>query len=188
MSVDKVEIIKDRLTMDEVLRQYGYTPKKRMPCPLHSGVDKNFEIKGKYWRCYSHCGNGDVISFVQQLFGLSFPDALKKIDTDFNLGLYEHISNRKSLDIARQSYQRKKERERQKQEIEAVKNNYWDIFGEWVRLDRNKTLYAPKTPDEEWHPLFVEALQKLAYQEYLLDCAEMEVYEIEHRNSAKIYG
>ena len=188
MSVDKVEIIKVRLTMDDVLRQYGYTPKIRMPCPLHSGGDKNFEIKGKYWRCYSHCGNGDAISFVQKLFGLSFPDALKKIDTDFNLGLFEHISNRKSLDIARQSYQRKKERERQKQEIEAVKNNYWDIFGEWVRLDRNKTLYAPKTPDEEWHPLFVEALQKLAYQEYLLDCAEMEVYEIEHRNNTTVHG
>lgn len=188
MSVDKVEIIKGCLTMDEVLRRYGYTPKKRMPCPLHSGVDKNFEIKGKHWRCYSRCGSGDTISFVQKLFGLSFPDTLKKIDTDFNLGLFEHISNRKSLDIARQSYQRKKERERQKQEIEDVKNRYWDIFGEWARLDRNKTLYAPKTPDKEWHPLFVEALQKLAYQEYLLDCAESEVYEIEHRNSAKIYG
>lgn len=188
MSVDKVAIIKDRLTMDEVLRQYGYTPKKRMPCPLHSGVDKNFEIKGKYWRCYSHCGNGDTISFVQKLFGLSFPDTLKKIDTDFNLGLFENISNRKRLDISRRSYQRKKEQERQKQEIEDVKNRYWDIFGEWVRLGRNKALYAPKTPDEEWHPLFVEALQKLAYQEYLLECAESEVYEIEHRNSAKIYG
>ena len=188
MSVDKVEIIKHQLTMDEDLSHYGYEPKKRMPCPLHNGCDKNFEIKGKYWRCYSHCGNGDTISFVQKLFGLSFPDTLKKIDTDFNLGLYEHISNRKSLDIARQAHQRKKERERQKQEIEDVKNRYWDIFGEWARLDRNKTLYAPKTPDDERHPLFVEALQKLAYQEYLLDCAESEVYEIEHRNSAKIYG
>ena len=85
-------------------------------------------------------------------------------------------------------YKRKKERERQKQEYEAVKNRYWDIFGEWTRLDRNKTLYAPNTPDEEWHPLYVEALQKLAYQEYLLDCAEMEVYEYEHRNCAEVHG
>ena len=76
------------------------------------------------------------------------------------------------------------ERKNENQEVEDVKNIYWDIFGEWVRLDRNKTLYAPKTPDEEWHPLFVEALQKLAYQEYLLDCAESEVYEIEHRNNS----
>ena len=188
MSVDKVEIIKDRLTMREVLERYGYSEKRRMPCPIHQGKDLNFEVKEKSWRCYSHCGSGDVISFVQQLFGLSFPDTLKKIDTDFNLGLFEHISNRKSLDIARQSYQRKKEIERQKQEVENIKNRYWLVLDEWVRLDRNKTLHAPKTPEEECHPLFVEALQKLAYQEYLLDCVESEVYEIEHRNNSAVHS
>lgn len=188
MRFDAVQTIKDRLTMREVLEHYGYTAKRRIPCPLHNGKDNNFEVKEKTFMCYSQCGGGDVITFVQKLFGLSFSDTLKKIDTDFNLGLFEHISNRKSLDIARQSYQRKKERERQKQEIEDVKNRYWNIFGEWVRLDRNKTLYAPKAPDEEWHPLFVEALQKLAHQEYLLDCAESEVYEIEHRNNTAVHG
>lgn len=173
MSVDKVEIIKDRLTMDEVLRQYGYTPQKRMPCPLHSGVDKNFEIKGKYWRCYSHCGNGDTISFVQKLFGLSFPDTLKKIDIDFGLNLYgEHTFD----EIRRSHYKQKQiqaERERKKREKEQEEEEYWKVFDEWKRLDDNKRKYAPKTPDEEWHPLFVEALQKLAYQEYLLDMAEI---------------
>ena len=188
MRFDAVQTIKDRLIMHDVLLRYGYEPKRRMKCPLHNGDGLNFEIKEKSWRCYSHCGSGDLISFVQKLFGLSFPDTLKKIDTDFNLGLFEHISNRKSLDIARQSYKRKKERERQKQQVEDVKNRYWDIFDEWVRLDRNKTLYAPKTHDEEWHPLFVEALQKLSYQEYLLDCAESEVYEIEHRNNTAVHG
>ncbi len=29
--------------------------------------------------------------------------------------------------------------------------------------------YAPQTPDEAWNPLFVEALQKKPYTEYLLD-------------------
>lgn len=29
--------------------------------------------------------------------------------------------------------------------------------------------YAPKTPDEDFHPLFVEALQKQDYADYLLD-------------------
>jgi DNA primase len=188
MRADAVQTIKDRLTMNDVLSRYGYATKRRMPCMLHGGKDNNFEVREKSWRCYSHCGGGDTILFVQKLFGLSFPDALKKIDTDFNLGLFEHIGNRKSLDIARQSYKQKKERERQKQGVEDVKNRYWDIFGEWARLDRNKTLYAPKTPDEEWHPLFVEALQKLAHQEYLLSCAESEVHEIEHRNNTTVHG
>ena len=37
------------------------------------------------------------------------------------------------------------------------------------RLGRWKRDYAPKGPEEEWNPLFVEALQKQDYVEYLLD-------------------
>ena len=173
MSVDKVEIIKDRLTMDDVLRQYGYAPKKRMPCPLHNGCDKNFEIKGKYWRCYSHCGSGDVISFVQKLFGLSFPDTLKKIDIDFGLNVYSEHSFE---DLRKAHYRQKQiqaERERNQREKQQADDEYWKVFDEWKRLDDNKRKYAPKTMEEEWHPLFVEALQKLAYHEYLLDMADI---------------
>ena len=37
------------------------------------------------------------------------------------------------------------------------------ILKEW------KTIYAPKMEDEEWHPFFMEALEKISYVEYLLD-------------------
>lgn len=173
MSVDKVEIIKNRLTMREVLERYGYSAKRRMPCPIHQGKDLNFEVKEKSWRCYSHCGSGDVISFVQQLFGLSFPDTLKKIDIDFGLNLYgEHTFD----EIRRSHYKHKQikaEQERKQREKQQAADEYWKVFDEWKRLDDNKRNYAPKTPDEEWHPLFVEALQKITYQEYLLDMAEV---------------
>ena len=172
MRFDAVQTIKDRLTMRDVLLHYGYEPKRRMKCPLHNGDGLNFEVKEKSWRCYSHCGSGDVISFVQKLFGLSFSDALKKIDIDFNLNLYgEH-----SFQDLRKSHYRQKqiqaERERKEREKEQSEKEYWSVFDEWKRLYDNKRKYEPKTPDEEWHPLFVEALQKLAYQEYLLDCVE----------------
>lgn len=173
MRIDAVQIIKDRLTMREVLLHYGYEPKRRMPCPIHQGKDLNFEVKNKSWRCYSHCGSGDIISFVQKLFGLSFPDTLKKIDLDFGLNLYgEHTFD----ELRRSHYKQKQieaERERKKQEKQQAESEYWAVFDEWKRLDDNKRNYAPKTPDEEWHPLFIEALQKLPYQEYLLDIAEM---------------
>ena len=32
-----------------------------------------------------------------------------------------------------------------------------------------KRQYAPKQPEDEWHPLFVEALQRESHIEYLLD-------------------
>ena len=36
-------------------------------------------------------------------------------------------------------------------------------------LERWEKEYAPQTPEETWNPLFVEALQKKPYTEYLLD-------------------
>lgn len=172
MQFNAVQKIKDRLKMRDVLEYYGYTAKRRIPCPLHNGKDNNFEVKEHSFMCYSQCGGGDVITFVQKLFNLSFQEALKKIDVDFGLNLYgEHTFE----ELRRSHYKQRQiqaERERKKREKEQEENEYWAVFGEWKRLDDNRRKYAPKTPDEELHPLFVEALQKLAYQEYLLDCEE----------------
>ena len=38
-----------------------------------------------------------------------------------------------------------------------------------VWLERWKEEYAPKQPEDDWHPLFVEALHRQPYIEYLLD-------------------
>ena len=44
-----------------------------------------------------------------------------------------------------------------------VLSDYHNLLRRWKRD------YAPKTPDEDFHPLFVEALQKQDYVDYLLD-------------------
>lgn len=172
MRFDAVQTIKDQLTMRDVLEHYGYAVKRRMPCPIHDGKDNNFEIKEKSWRCYSRCGGGDVISFVQQLFGLSFTETLKKIDADFALNIYkEHTFE----ELRRSHYRQqavKAKREREQREEQKAKDEYWAIFDEWKRLDENRRIYKPKSPDDELHPLFVESLQKLTHQEHLLEIAE----------------
>lgn len=172
MYSNKAQEIKDRLTMQEVLVRYGYNPKRRMRCPLHNGDGLNFKVKEKTFMCYSQCGGGDVITFVQRLFGLSFPETLKKIDADFSLNLYGD----KTLEELRKSHYQQKQlearREREKAERCRAYAEYWEAFDEWKRLDDNKRHFAPKTPDEDLHPLYIEALQKLPHQEYLLECAD----------------
>ena len=172
MRIDAVCTIKDRLTMREVLERYGFSTKWRIPCPLHNGKDDNFEIKGNNWRCYSHCGSGDTISFVQQLYGLSFQDALRKIDADFGLNIYGDHSFE---ELRRSHYQQqalRAKREREKREKQKAEDDYWAAFDEWKRLDDNRRIYRPKLPDEEPHPLFAESLQKLDHQKYILDCLD----------------
>ena len=109
---------------------------------------------------------------MQKLFDLSFPDTLRKIDADFGLNIYgDHTFE----ELRRSHYKQmaiKAERERKRKEKEQANKEYWAAFDEWKRLDDNIRLYKPKSPDEELHPLFVESLQKLTHQEYLVDCLD----------------
>lgn len=41
--------------------------------------------------------------------------------------------------------------------------DYFHLLRDW------KERYTPQPTDEEWHPLFCEALQKMDYVEFLLD-------------------
>jgi DNA primase len=174
MQFNAVQTIKDRLTMCEVLERYGYETNKKgfVCCMFHNEKTPSMKIFDKDYHCFGCGEHGDVITFVQKLFGLSFPDALKKIDIDFNLNLYgEHTFE----DLRKSHYRQKQiqaERERKEREKQQADVEYWAVFDKWKRLDDNRQKFAPKSPDEELHPLFVETLQKLEYQIYLLDCLE----------------
>jgi DNA primase len=164
--------IKQRLNTRDVLTAYGIETNSKgfACCPFHNEKTASFKVydgdRGYY--CFGCGESGDVITFVQKLFNLSFPEALRKIDTDFGLNIYgDHTFE----DIRRSHYQQmavKAKKERAKREKEALNNEYWKAFDEWKRLDDNRRIYKPKSPDEDLHPLFVESLQKLEYQIFIL--------------------
>ena len=100
------------------------------------------------------------------------------------LPIGEKLDRRKQLEMNRQAFIRKREMNAKKAEQEGLENAYWEAFDEWKRLDDNKRNYAPKTPTEPLHPLFVEALKNISSAEYLLECAEIARYEYEKRDSS----
>lgn len=174
MKIDAIQMIKGHLVMADILQHYGYEADRKgfICCPFHNEKTPSMRIYEKDYHCFGCGENGDVISFVKKLYDLSFQDALKKIDLDFNLNIYgEH-----SFEDVRRSYyqqqalQAKQERERRKRE--EIKSDYWQAFDEWKRLDDNRRNYMPKSPNEIPHPLFIESLLKLDYQTYIFECAD----------------
>ena len=185
--MDYAREIKDRLTLPEIARHYGFTPNRhgRMPCPFHNGKDPNLGLKDRYYNCFVCGAKGDAITFVQDLFGLNFSDTISKINSDFSLGLPigKRIDRRKQIEMERLAFQRRQKAKQEEAERHKIEDAYWAAFDEWKRLDDNKRNYEPKTPEDPWHPLFVEALQKIEYAEYKLECAEIARYEYEKRDS-----
>ncbi len=181
--------IKQRVSMVDLLPYYGIEMDRSnfCKCPFHQEKSASFKAydgdRGYY--CFGCGAHGSVIDFVMMYFGLSFKDALAKINEDFSLGLPigEKLDRRKQLEMNRQAFMRKRSVDAERAEQERLENAYWTAFREWKRLDDNKRNFAPKAPPEPLHPLFVEALKNISGAEYRLECAEMERYEHERRNS-----
>ena len=56
------------------------------------------------------------------------------------------------------------------QRYQQEENRCYKVLTDYFHsLQAWKQQYAPKQPEDEWHPLFVEALQRESYIEYLLD-------------------
>ena len=185
--MDYANEIKSRLTMPQVLEHYGFkiNRSKRIPCPLHNGDDANCGVKEHYIHCFVCGESADAIKFVMRYFGLDFKSAISKLNNDFCLGLPigQRIDRRKQLEMERLAFQRRQKAKQEEAERQQIEDAYWAAFDEWKRLDDNRRDYAPKTPTEPLHPLFVEALKNIAGAAYNLSCAEIARYEYENRNS-----
>lgn len=83
--------VKQRLTMDEVARFYGYQPNRAgfIRCPFHH--DKTASLKlypgTRGFHCFGCGKGGSVIDFVSELYGLDPLGAVRQINNDFRLGL-----------------------------------------------------------------------------------------------------
>ena len=85
--------VKEKISLREAVVFYGFSIKKGdfIACPFHSGGHErtpSLHLYGDHFKCFGCGESGDVIKFVQKLFNLEKPlDAVKKINSDFNLGL-----------------------------------------------------------------------------------------------------
>ena len=115
------------------------------------------------YHCFGCGADGDVIDFAAALYGLAKKEAAVQLANDFGLS-YEDW---KPPGKAKKPKPQQKSPEEQFQE---AKNRCFRILADYLHLLRAwRTEYAPHSPEEAFHPRFVEALQKQAHVEYLLD-------------------
>ena len=152
--------IKQRLSMGDVARHYGFTPNGGgfIACPLHREKTpslKIYEEPGRGFHCYGCGKGGSVIDFTMELFGLPFAAAVVRLNADFRLGLCnDHPDPRELRRLA-------EERLVVKREAGAREAEYMAHTREHCRLWQAKLLKAPANPDEPFDAEYVEACQRL---------------------------
>ena len=114
------------------------------------------------YHCFGCGADGSVIDFVAELFGMTLQDAARKLSADFGCC---SPANRSTT----QRPQRPQKRFIQN-EAKELEDMYYSVLCDYYRRLRQwRELYAPQTMTADYHPQFVEALQKEDYIEYLLD-------------------
>ena len=142
-------------------------------CPFHDDKNPSMKVDQRF-HCFGCGADGDVIDFTAKLFNLSPKEAAEKLAQDFGL-IYD------SQAPPRRRYVRQKTEAQQfredRQRCYRVLSDYYYLLKKWG-ID-----HSPRTPEEEPHPRFVEAIQKKTYVEYLLD---LFLYESEEEQKAWI--
>ena len=118
----KAADVKNAVSLKEALSSYGIELDRSgfTLCPFHREKTPSFKVKNDRFYCFGCNTSGDVIDFVQKYFGLSFTQALIKLDNDFSLGLddkdfdyqkYEEMKriNKRFEEIANREKRREKE-------------------------------------------------------------------------------
>lgn len=112
-----VDVIKNSVSAIDVAHEIGlYVDKHgRCSCPFHNGKDRNMKLfsGNRGYNCFVCHASGDVISFAQQYYKMSFPDCVRWFNDTFHLGM--DIDSPMSQDAVKraENAQRKRARERE---------------------------------------------------------------------------
>ena len=175
MAENVFEAVKQSVSTREAAEFYGIKVSRTgmACCPFHDDKNPSMKVDQRF-HCFGCGEDGDVIDFTAKLFDLSPKEAAEKLAQDFGLIYDSQAPPRRRY--VRQKTEAQKFRE-DRQQCYRVLSDYYYLLKKW------EADHSPRTPEEEPHPRFVEAIQKKTYVEYLLD---LFLYESEEEQKAWI--
>ena len=161
MAENVFEVVKESVTTREAAEMYGIEVKRggMACCPFHDDRHPSMKVDRRF-HCFGCGADGDVIDFTARLYNLTPKEAAEKLAQDFGLAYNSQAPPRRN-------YVRQKS---EAQKLKEKREHGWRVLTDYYHLLRKwETDYSPKTPDEDPHPRFMEAIQKKDYTGYLLD-------------------
>ena len=162
MAESVFEAVKQSVTVREAAQMYGIEVNRSgmACCPFHDDKNPSMKLNEEYFYCFGCGATGDVIDFTARLYNLSPKEAAEKLAQDFGLAYDSQAPPRRRY--VRQKTEAQKFKE-DRDHTFRVLADYYHLLRKW------ETDYSPKTPEEDPHPRFMEAIQKKDYVGYLLD-------------------
>lgn len=159
------EAVKQSVTTRQAAERYGIHVNRNgmCVCPFHNDKNPSMKVDRRFY-CFGCGATGDVIDFVSRLQGIGSKEAALMLAQDFSIPYEDGRNTRK------QPIRPRLRRESEEQKFKRMERHCFRVLSDYYHLLRRwKEEYAPRQPDETWHPRFTEALQNMSRLEYLMD-------------------
>ena len=159
--------IKDQVTTRAAAEFYGHKVNRQgmMLCPFHYDTAPSMKVDENFI-CFGCQEKGDVIAFVEKLFGLGPYEAALKLAKDFGINIPAQKKVKAASASARFIKLIQMDRKSFDKAIDYVFNTYCDylyLLRSWEKE------YMPGSPADDFHPLYIEACQQKEPVEIILD-------------------
>ena len=158
------EEVKAAVDINTAAEYYGLNVRKVTAlCPFHNEKTGSLKLYHDHFYCFG-CGEyGDVIKLSGKLLGLSSIESARRLAADFNIIVNDDYGN--GSQIRNKASPPHKIIPYREQENRAYRllSNYCKY------LEDCRIRYAPHSPEENLHPLFVTALCELEQYKYYRD-------------------
>lgn len=169
------EEVKAAVDINTAAEYYGLNVRKDTAlCPFHNEKTGSLKLYHDHFYCFGCGEHGDVIKLTGKLLGLSPIDSAKRLASDFNVAIHNDFNPREQTRNKASPIKIVTYRERE--------NKAYRLLADFCKyLEDCRKRYAPQTPEERPHPLFVNALCEMEMFRYYRD---LFIYgEFEERKS-----
>ena len=155
------DAVKSSVSVRDAAERYGIPVNRRgmCQCPFHKDRNPSMKVDKRY-HCFGCQADGDVISFTSRLFGFNRKAAAYKLASDF--GIRADGRETKLIPFRRPVTEETVTEHRAAHYFREL-SDYRNQLVQWSKE------YTPKSPEEDFHPRFVEALMNLPAVENDLD-------------------
>lgn len=179
--------IKQRLDMRDICERYGIHVNRAGFCrcvnPSHDDRKPSMKVYHDGAYCFS-CGASapSVIDFAMLYFNISFREACKRLNDDFDLGIEfgVELSEEERERARKAKHERKAQMDLLRKKHEALKQTVVEAWNRWAALDKIRCESQPGSdPFEPYDERYLTAMAELPKAEYALDEAQYNLAEFE---------
>lgn len=176
--------VKAAVTARQAAERYGLKVNRAgmACCPFHDDRNPSMKLDERFY-CFGCGATGDAVDLAARLLDLSPKEAAVQLASDFGIILSQKGGKAKVV----------------ADKMSTTKKMKTDPIVNWVdrsirimtdylwKLREWKEKYAPQSMDDNWHPLFCEALDKTSYVEYVLD-ELLAAGKLEYEELRRVFG